>query len=143
MSGINDILSVIILSALPVTELRASIPIALYSYDLPVSQAVLFSVIGNSLPVALVFLFYPVFKRFFPKYLLHLEQKYADRYHKYGALFLFLFVAVPLPGSGVWTGSLLAVIFQMKPKYSVPAILLGMLLSGAIVLLISIYAGSV
>src|SRR3989338_6782100 len=135
-SGFPDWLSVVLLSALPVTELRVSLPLAIYYYQLPVWESVLFSVIGNTLPViAMFFLFTPflhflerrspAFYRFIHQYLRRLERKHQDRYQRYGAFFLFLFVAVPLPGSGVWTGSLLAILFGMKPKLSIPAILFG------------------
>jgi uncharacterized membrane protein len=154
LASFPDWLSVILLSALPVTELRVSLPIALFYYDLPVWESVILSAIGNIIPLPAVFFIIPPFlifaesrspalHRFFQNQLRWLEQKYADRYHAYGALFLFLFVAVPFPGSGVWTGSLLAVIFGMKPRYSVPAILFGMLASALIVLILSLYASSV
>lgn len=149
-----DWLSVILLSALPITELRVSLPLALFYYDLPVWEAALFSVIGNTLPIPIVFFLLPpmlvwaeahspALHRFFQNHLRRLEHTYADRYHRWGALFLFLFVAVPLPGSGVWTGSVLSIIFGMKPKFSIPAIFFGMLASAFIVLMLSLYAGSV
>lgn len=146
-----DWLSVVLLSALPITELRASLPLALFFYDLPVWEAVLFSVIGNAIPLPIVFLLFPPLLRWAERHipslhrLIHnhlrrLEHTYAERYHRYGSLFLFFFVAMPLPGSGVWTGSLLAVIFGMKPKWSLPAIFFGMLTSAGIVLALSLYA---
>lgn len=151
MDGIS---SVIWVAALPVAELRVSLPLALFYYHLPVWQAVLFSVIGNAIPVAIMFLFFPPLFRFAETHIpwLHrllnnhirkLEQKYAERYQRYGAFFLFLFVAAPIPGSGVWTGSLLAIIFGMRPRYSVPAILFGMMAAALIVLLISLYARAI
>jgi uncharacterized membrane protein len=153
-ANVPDRLSVILLSALPITELRVSLPLALFYYDFSPWQAVILSAIGNTIPIPIIFFLIPPFlawaesnsptlHQFFQNYLRRLEQKYAERYHRYGAFFLFIFVAVPLPGSGVWTGSLLAVIFGMKPKYSVPAVFFGMLTSAAIVLGLSLYANSV
>jgi len=152
-SGFPDWLSVVLLSALPVTELRVSLPLALYYYDLSIWQSIFFTLIGNSLPVAIMFIFFtpflhwaerhsPTLHRFIHLHLRRLQQTHQKQYQRYGAFFLFIFVAVPLPGSGVWTGSLLAILFGMKPKFSIPAILFGMLAACVIVLLLSLYAGT-
>ena len=146
---IPDWLSVVLLSALPITELRASIPVALFYYNFSPTQAFIFSILGNAIPFGVIFLIFPHLLIWMQKYspslhhlmnkhLNRLEWRYADKYHKWGAIFLFLFVAIPIPGSGVWTGSLIAIIFGMKPKLSIPAILLGMCVSAVIVLLISL-----
>lgn len=145
---VPDWLSVVLLSALPVTELRASLPIALFYYDLPISQAVFFSVLGNTIPLFLVFLLFspllswakrrsPILHRLIEDHVRKLEHRHAQKYQRWGAIFLLIFVAIPLPGSGVWTGSLLAVLFGMKPSLSIPAIFLGLLSSAGIVLLLS------
>ena len=52
---------------------------------------------------------------------------------KYGAIGLALFVAIPLPVTGAWTGSLAAIVFDIKPKYAFPAIVLGVTIAGIIV----------
>lgn len=142
-----DWLSVILLSALPVTELRASLPVAVLSYGLSPMQAMLFALIGNTIPLMLIFLLLtpllawakqhsPVIHHLMENHLRKLEIRHGQKYHRWGALFLFVFVAIPLPGSGVWTGSVLAVLFGMKPRLAVPAIVLGMVGSALIVLLL-------
>lgn len=153
LSGIPDWLAVIFLAALPITELRASLPLALFYFDLSPVQAVVFSLIGNTIPLFLIFIFFPPWVNWLSKNSprLHeivfrrlqlLEKRHQKNYQRWGAIFLCLFVAVPLPGSGVWTGSLLAVIFNMRPRLSIPAILIGMLCSSGIVLALSLGAGS-
>lgn len=141
----------ILLSALPVTELRASLPVAIFYYGFSPAQAVFFSIIGNIIP--LIFIFFllipllswakkhsPIVHHFIENHLRKLELKHGQKYHRWGALFLFVFVAVPLPGSGVWTGSILAVLFGMKPRLAVPAIFFGLIASASIVLGLSLYA---
>jgi uncharacterized membrane protein len=133
---------------LPLTELRASLPLAMTVFELSAWDAYLFSVIGNIIPLFFLLwglppiIFFaknhvPWLDRFFTKFLGHYERKYKDRYQKYGRLILFLFTAVPLPGSGVWTASVLATVFNIKRSYAVQAITLGMLAAGLIVVLIT------
>ena len=61
----------------------------------------------------------------------------SDQIKKYGKLGLFLFVAIPLPGTGAWTGALIASLFRMKIKDSLPWIFLGVIVAGLIMSLIS------
>jgi uncharacterized membrane protein len=56
---------------------------------------------------------------------------------KYSAIGLFLFVAIPLPGTGAWTGAMIAAMLDMRMKYAFPAILAGVLAAGALVMSIS------
>lgn len=138
----------VLLAALPFTELRASIPVAITVFEFSPIKATAFSFIGNLIPIFFIFLTLPsiikftenhwrFFKLILDKYFHSLEKKYKDRYEKYGAIILFMFVAVPLPGSGVWTASVLSVLFQIKPKYSIPSIITGLLFSAILVLFIT------
>jgi len=140
---------IILMSALPIAELRVALPLAILQYHFAPFFALFLSVLGNLLPIALVFYFMPpilcfaekhipVLHRVIESYLRSLERKYQSKYHKYGAFFLFLFVAVPFPGTGAWTGSVLAVLFGVKPKASIPAIAGGVLLAGIIVLILTL-----
>ena len=148
VSQFPDELAVVMLAMLPITELRASIPVALLALDFNSSQALFFSYLGNLVPVILLFLFLPSIIKFLEtnskclksildKYFHALEKKHIKNYHKYGTLFLVLFVAIPLPGSGVWSGSLLAILFNINKKLAIPAIIFGMILSGIIVTLLT------
>lgn len=134
-----------LLASVPVTELRAALPIAIVVFDLHPAVAFVSTVLGNLIPLALVYLILPRVVRFTlqhtPQFHTRLEdwferlkKRYGKDYSKWGALFLFFFVAVPLPGTGVWTGSVLAVIFRIKPSLAIPSIIAGLLVAGLIVL---------
>ncbi len=138
-------LIVAILAAMPVIEMRASIPVGIAVYHLTPLQAYTWSLIGNLIPVFLLFLFLPKtitflsdrspkMKRFFERYFFRFSEKYAKTFDRYGALFLFFVVAIPDPGSGAWTGCLLAVLFRVHTRYALPAIIAGAVVAGLIIL---------
>lgn len=142
--GLSPELATFLLSMLPVTELRASLPLALTVFELPLSEAFLLSFFGNIIPIFLIFWLFPpvydfaqkhidVLERVFARKIEKLEKKHKERYHSLGWIFLVILVAIPLPGSGVWTGSLVAIIFNIERKYAIPAIIAGLFLSGLIV----------
>jgi len=85
------------------------------------------------------------FKRLKPKFLFlynwyrhRTEKKYSKRFKKLGALALITFVAIPLPVTGAWTGTLAAIIFRIPPKRALPLIFIGVLIAGVIMSLISL-----
>ena len=133
------------ISMLPVVELRGGIP-AGAAMGLSFWPVYLTCVLGNLLPVPFLILFakkileflstLPRIGGFFQKIIRRADQKAAEigHYEKWG---LFLFVAIPLPGTGAWTGSLIAVLFGMKPKKSLLFIFLGVLTAGLIMSLLS------
>jgi len=134
-------LTVVIVSALPISELRGAIPLALY-YGMPLTKAYWLSVLGNVaiIPPALVF-FEPVssalrkFKvwlRFFD-WLFERTKKNSDSIQKYEALGLFIFVAIPLPFTGAWSGIIAASLFKIRFRYALTAITAGVLCAGLIV----------
>src|SRR3990170_6461074 len=138
----SDILVVIAIAASPISELRGAIPIAISIYHFPWYQAFLFGVIGNVLPVPLVLLFLseiiPVLSklRFLERILqwffnrTRRRGKILDRYEKVG---LALFVAIPLPFTGAWTGAILAVLLGLKFLHAFISIVAGVLVAGVIV----------
>ncbi|MBU4345831.1 MAG: small multi-drug export protein [Candidatus Omnitrophica bacterium] len=137
---------VMIVGALPVSELRGAIPLAL-SLGMPLAKAYLLSVLGNIIPVIpLLFLLEPVSSRLrrfkvcarFFDWLFARTRKKADLIQKYEALGLALFVAIPLPVTGAWTGAVAASLFKIKFRYAFLAILLGILLAGLIVSILCI-----
>ncbi len=153
-SGVPESLVIVILAAIPVTELRASIPVALLYFHLSIFESVFFSLVGNTIPIILLFGLFQPFLHWLtihcPK--LHqlmqlrfslLEQKHQQTYQRWGAIFLFVFVAIPLPGSGAWTGSVLAILFRVHPRLSIPSIVLGLCCSAGIVLLLSLGIDSI
>ena len=133
------------ISMLPIVELRGGIP-AGAAMGLSFWPVYLTCVLGNLLPVPFLILFakkileflstLPRIGGFFQKIIRRADQKAAEigQYEKWG---LFLFVAIPLPGTGAWTGSLIAVLFGMKPKKSLLFTFLGVLTAGLIMSLLS------
>jgi uncharacterized membrane protein len=144
---IINILKIAFISALPITELRGAIPIALIIYKMPVFPAYFFAVLGNIMPVIFLLLYLKPFSDFlcrwhflniFFKWLFKRTHQYEEKFEKYGALFLLVFVAVPLPGTGAWTGSIAAFVFGIRFWYAFPAIVGGIIIAGIIVTLTSL-----
>ena len=138
---------VFFVSMVPIVELRGAIPIG-FLLDLPLWLCFTVSCIGNFLPVPFILLFirrilnWMKGVRFlrFDKIALWVErkaQKHSAKVMKGVASGLFVFVAIPLPGTGAWTGSLVAALFDMRLKYAIPAIALGILVAGVIMSLVS------
>ena len=134
------------LSMVPVIELRGGIPLGL-SLGLSPVESFLCAVLGNMLPVPfLILLTRRVFhwlKRL-PR-IAPLIEKLEQRGHEKGDLVrkyrtpgLILLVAIPLPGTGAWTGALVATILDIRMKTALPAILLGVLIAGGLVLAASL-----
>lgn len=138
----QGVITAFFLSMVPVLELRAGIPAGVAA-GLDPWQAMLVAVAGNILPVPFALLFLrkilralrrtsPRLNRIITRY----EQKTltkAEQVRKYEAVGLLLFVAVPLPGTGAWTGAVIASILEIRLKTAVPMILLGLLIAGVIV----------
>ena len=130
----------------PVVELRGALPLGV-ALGLPVWEAFLWAVLGNLLVVpALLALLpwgigvlerYPPFKRLWDALEARVRLKGEEKVQRYGALGLFLFVALPLPGTGAWTGSVLAVVLGVKKRYALPAISAGVVAAGGLVALAS------
>lgn len=139
-------LATIVLSALPITESRLTIPVAILSWHLSPITAYGLAMIGNAIPFPIIFFGFRGAKRlaeryapwsvkWFDRILEHAQKKLGNRYQEIGLLAVAIFVAVPLPGTGVWTGSLLAVALDLSVRRALLAILGGMLVMGAIVLI--------
>lgn len=131
-----------IIAALPVAELRVSIPFA-YAMGEPWAKIMLISYAGNMLPIIpLLFLLeplsnilrrFPVWKCFFER-LFEKTRKKAELIQKYEAIGLMLFVAIPLPGTGAWTGCIAASLFKIRFRYAFFAIAAGVIIAGVIVM---------
>lgn len=141
----------LIIATLPIAELRGAIPWALASPPvgggLNWPAAYVLAVIGNFLPVMpILLLLEPVsgflrrwrlFDRFF-EWLFERTRRKSRVIEKYEALGLILFVGIPLPITGAWTGSVAAFIFGIPKRQAVPCIILGILLAGVVVTLASL-----
>jgi uncharacterized membrane protein len=141
LQGIPKETVVMIVAALPIAELRGAIPVAL-AYGMSVQKAFILSVIGNALPVIpMLFLFQPVsnylrklklFARFFD-WVEKRTLKNSDSIQKYEMLGLILFVAIPLPMTGAYSGAIAATLLKMKFRYGLLGCILGILGAGLIV----------
>ena len=133
------------ISMLPIIELRGAIPVGAAS-GLPWYINYLLCCVGNMLPVPVI-LFFVEYVLNFMKQVKHLDriaywveekaEKYKGQVTKYATWGLLLFVAVPLPGTGAWTGSLVAAFIKMKKKTAFFSVLGGVLIAGVIITLIS------
>jgi len=144
--GIAQELVVIITSALPFLELRGGIPVAMTLFDFPWYYAFLLAVIGNLLPVPFILFFLdsvtPFLRKLklFDRFLTWLFERTRRRgrlIEKYERIGLVLFVAIPLPVTGAWTGSLAAVLFGLKFRHALISIFTGVLIAGVIVTCLS------
>lgn len=143
-------LCVFFCSMLPIIELRGAIPLG-FAFGLPWWQSYLLSVVGNLLPVPFILLFINIVikwmakskVKFFNKitnFLLAKVEKKRDRIEKYSFWGLCLFVAIPLPVTGAWTGALVAAVIGMKPWKAFLSALLGVLIAGVVVTFV-VYGG--
>ena len=137
-----DILIIIGTAASPIIELRGAIPIAIGRYHFTWFYAYLFSFIGNILPVPFLLGFLEAIiagvskVRFLDRliqWFLSVTRRRGKIVERYERIGLTLFVAVPLPITGAWTGSLLAVLMGLRFKYALISIIVGVLIAGAIV----------
>ncbi len=143
--------AVFFLSMIPITELRAAIPIGIEVYKLPVLTTWILAVLGDFIPATLILLLIPlthdwvVKQKFFgsvlTKFLKKAEDKFSGKHAKYGAIALVIFVGIPLPFTGSWTGSLAAYVFNIPFKKSWPLIFGGVCIAATLVTLITLFAG--
>lgn len=140
-----DFFYVFLISMIPIVELRGAIPVA-YAMGLGPLNSYIVSVIGNMLPVPFILLlitpFCNLLKKtkalaWFPRWLDAKVEKNRHKVEKYAFWGLFLFVAIPLPGTGAWTGSLIASFLGFDFKRSFFSVLLGVLCAGLIMTLLS------
>ncbi len=142
---IEAILTTFFVAMVPVIELRGALPIGV-GMGLPPLAAAAIAIIGNLVPIPFILiLLQKIFdfmrdKKYTKKIVAWLEKK-ADKNRskidKYGWLGLVLLVAIPLPGTGGWTGALVASCLKMKKKPAMLAISAGVFIAGIIVLLIT------
>ncbi len=132
-------------SMAPVVELRGAIPMAVAA-GMDIWKAYIIAVIGNMIPVPFIIIFIrsifkwmrtksPRLNRLVSRMEAKADSK-AATVQKYEKLGLFILVAIPLPGTGAWTGALVAVMMDMRLRTAVPMILLGVMAAGIIVSMI-------
>lgn len=140
-----DYVYVLIISMIPIIELRGAMPAAALC-DLPFLPSLIVAIIGNLIPVPFILLFilkiseWMKTRKHLKKIPLFLEKKVANKQEKvtkYGKWGLFIFVAVPLPGTGAWTGALIASFLNFRFKDSLIAIAGGVVTAGIIMTAVS------
>lgn len=143
--GLGKEVVVFIISLLPILELRGGL-VAASLLDVKFITGFIVSIIGNVLPIPIVLLFLEKIFDFLKKFkttnkiVTKIENKILskkEQIEKYGYLGLILFVGIPLPGTGAWTGAGLAVLLHLNKKKSFIAILLGVILASIIMSIFS------
>ena len=139
---IGNIIMTFIISMVPVIELRGAIPLGVLN-GLDVGTAMIVSIIGNLVPVPFIIIFIrKIFKwmqghsETLAKIVHKMEEKAdkkKDQVLKYEFWGLLILVAIPLPGTGAWTGALVAAMLDMRLTRAFPAILIGVIVAGIIV----------
>ena len=148
-------LSIFFVSMVPLIELRGAIPIS-QGLGLPVTQSFIICIIGNMIPVPIIYFFArkvlewgadkPYIGKFFT-FCLEKGKKGGDKLQeKTGRglfLALLLFVGIPVPGTGAWTGTLAASILDMEAKKTFLAVFLGLILACVIMMTLSYFGFSI
>lgn len=138
-------LTIFLISLLPILELRGGL-IAASLLDVNLVKAFIICFIGNILPTPFIILFirkiFAFMRRFkiFHKLIDKLEgksEKGREKIEKYKQWGLLLFVAIPLPGTGGWTGALIAALLDIRLKKAMPPIIVGILIAGIIISMIA------
>lgn len=144
-SALSYKLTTLALAAIPLAELRGSMPYAMFVLKMDWREAFVLSIIGNFIPVIPILLFlerfverlmkYPRWNRFFTRVFERTRSKSAV-IERFEAIGLALFVGVPLPFTGAWSGCVAAFLFRIPLRHAIPSILAGILIAGVIVTLV-------
>ena len=145
-SGMGEFWALFLVSMIPFIELRAAIPFGMLFLGMPWYEAFLISFISNCIPIPFVILLArPIFAwlkktKMFSGVAHKLEAKMmqkSEKVTKYKIIGLFLFVAIPLPGTGAYSGSLIAALLNMRLSKSIISIVLGVLVAGIMITILS------
>lgn len=140
----------VLFGMLPISEVRGAIPAAIFAFGFPAAKAFGLAVLGNLLPVAPLLVFFQYFvqtltrrwylaNRFFSWLFDYTMRRHADHFHywRWAPLALFVFVAIPLPMTGAWSGAVAAVVFGIPFWYALGTISLGVVSAAGIVTLLT------
>ena len=142
-------LATFLIALIPVTELRASIPLAIKVYHLTATAAWFYSVAGTYFAMVLIVLildpiakflskYIAIFEKFFTWLFEHTRKKAGDKMEKYGEWAIFILAATPIPLLGGLTGALAAFVFDVPLKKSLPLLLVGTMVAGGIVVFVTL-----
>ena len=143
-------LATFLIAMIPISELRAAIPIGIKVYHLSIWSAYIWSVLGNLLPMILILLILQpvadflsahlrIFHKFFDWLFEHTRKRGAKKFEKWGEFAVFILTATPIPLLGGWTGPLAAFVFNIKLKKSIPLVILGCMAAGVIVTILTLW----
>jgi uncharacterized membrane protein len=145
--GLSQTVSVAAISTLPIVELRGAVPVGIVAFKMPWWKVYLVAVVGNMLPIPFILLLlgpvsnflmrFAIGKKFFDWLFARTRRKSAD-VEKYEELGLMIFVAVPLPVTGGWTGAMAAFLMGLPFWKSMLFILLGVMIAGVIMTILSL-----
>lgn len=147
--------TVMLMAMVPIFELRAALPFAREVLGMSPFAAFFWSVLGNAIPVPIILWLLPPFTewaerhwkwlhRFLDRLHSYTERRHSGRFERMRDLALITFVAIPLPVTGAWSGSLAAVVFRVDKRRAIPLIFLGIVIAGLIVsFLVSAYGWAV
>ncbi len=141
-----DEIKVFLIAMIPIFELRGAIPIGMLKYELPLWKVIPIALAGNMFPIFFILLFFdfvtkicfkvPFLKKILEAIFARTRRK-TEVIQKYEEIGLMLFVAIPLPITGAWTGSLAAYLFGLKFWKSILFIFLGVCIAAVVVTLLS------
>jgi uncharacterized membrane protein len=137
----------VFISMLPLVELRGAIPVAILVYNMHPATAFIISVIGNMIPIPFIMILlhrgerwlrrYKWWDRVIDKWFDRLRNRASGTIERYEVLGLWIYVAIPLPVTGAWTGAFIAYLFDLDRRRALLAITAGVLTAGLIVLFIT------
>ena len=146
-SGLADPLLVFLIAMLPIAELRGAIPVAIVEFNMAWYYAFPIAYIGNLLPVPFIFYLIERVRRLTARMgvvgiwverFLSRTRRRAEFIERYGKIGLMLFVAIPLPVTGAWTGIIAAYLIGMRFRDTIAPVCAGVLISGTIVTILSV-----
>ncbi len=143
-------LATFLIAMVPISELRAAIPIGIKVYHLSIWSAYFWSVLGNLVPMILIVLIlapiadflsrhFRIFQKFFEWLFEHTRKRGAKKFEKWGEAAVFILTATPIPLLGGWTGPLAAFVFGIRLRKSIPLIILGCMAAGVIVTMLTLW----
>lgn len=151
-SNMNHGVATMILAMIPLAELRGAIPIASQTFHMPLWQAFIFAVIGNMIPIPFILLFLgpasewlmkhsKTMERFFNWLFARTRKKLQKQYELYAEVALAVFVAIPLPLTGAWSGAVAAFLFDIPFRKALFWIFVGVLGAGVAVTAVVAFVG--
>ncbi len=149
VSGLPPEVAVFLLAMTPIIEVRGSIPLAIGFYNMSPLAAIVWSFLGNitagflvivtAMPIVhWVIARYAPVRHVWEKYIHRIETRNRAAFEKWGAIALVLFVAIPLPMTGVFAGAVASTIFQVPLRRSLPLLLIGSIIASLLVATVTV-----